>query len=179
MIEITREKFDSIKNDEKSVVFFHKNGCPNCEKMKPLIELFETETPDVKVYSYLCERDAETKQFDDVLSKFKFKSFPLVVCYKKGKAIYARSEVFSPHVLIIPFMDRQTLQEDFFRTDLMVGQMIQQHKREVSAIRDENMTRAIVIKTLLWQESGEEMDDWELGTPELWEDGKKPCEACQ
>lgn len=73
----------SVKNADKALFFMTKKGCSNCEKVKPMIEKFEAENPDVLVFTH----EAESPN-DEMLKEFPpIKMFPWVFCLKSGKLV--------------------------------------------------------------------------------------------
>lgn len=70
MIETNKENFSEVLKAQKAIIFFHKPGCSNCETMRPLLEKFEKEHINVKVYSYLCNGT------DEVTDQFEIRVFP-------------------------------------------------------------------------------------------------------
>jgi len=73
----------SVRNADKALFFMTKKGCSNCEKVKPMVEKFEAENPDVLVFTH----EAESPN-DEMLKEFPpIKMFPGVFCLKAGKLV--------------------------------------------------------------------------------------------
>lgn len=73
----------SVRNADKALFFMTKKGCSNCEKVKPMVEQFEKENPDVLVFTH----EAESPN-DEMLKEFPpIKMFPGIFCLKAGKLV--------------------------------------------------------------------------------------------
>lgn len=80
---ITTSTITSVKNADKALFFMTKKGCSNCEKVKPMVEKFEKENPDVLVFTH----EAESPN-DEMLKEFPaIKMFPWIFCLKSGKLV--------------------------------------------------------------------------------------------
>lgn len=87
---ITSSSIDS--SIEKAIFIITKKGCGNCEKTKPLLEKFEKEHEDTKVFIHEMENkdDEFARQFPEI------RVFPGVFCLRKGKVISATN--WTPHI---------------------------------------------------------------------------------
>lgn len=58
----------------KKLIFFHMDGCPHCETMKPEWEKFKTlNSSNIKLEDY------ERKQKSDLVEKFSIRGFPAII----------------------------------------------------------------------------------------------------
>tara|TARA_B100000519_G_C14193708_1_gene414383 strand:+ start:580 stop:1044 length:465 start_codon:yes stop_codon:yes gene_type:complete len=63
----------SLKNAKK-LIFFHMDGCPHCESMKPEWDKLKTSNT-----SHIKLEDYERKQKPDLVEKFSIRGFPSIV----------------------------------------------------------------------------------------------------
>lgn len=85
MIQLTKDTFqEEVLNHKGDVVveFYKPVGCGNCEQMKPIMEEFEKNNPNVKVCLYECSGTP-----DEISSTYQFKMFPGIFSFKDGKPV--------------------------------------------------------------------------------------------
>lgn len=122
MITINKDSLgDAIKEGLVVVEFRKEVGCPNCEQMKPVLERFEKENPQVKVCVFPCV-DAK-----DVPEGYQFKMFPGIFSFKDGVPIRGYSGFKTPQQMSLIFTQANDLkiaqydfqaQADFFKEEI-------------------------------------------------------------
>lgn len=89
---IVANDLTSVKNADKALFFMTKQGCSNCAQVKPMIEKFETENPDVLVFTHEA-----TDKDDPILKEFPpIRMFPGVFCLKGGKVVSQTNAIPEP-----------------------------------------------------------------------------------
>lgn len=181
MEKLTQETFAEAIKADKVVIFIHRPGCSNCAKMKPQIEEFAVEQPDVKLYEIEVIEDETTKLPEkwilDILPRNI--TYPIVPCYSKGKKIFMTGAIFPVEILSIPFLNKESLQSDYMNTILITEDIKKQHGELLQAINFEQQSRMAVLRRMAQIENNIQDDDWDLGTSAFWEKDVKTCEVCQ
>lgn len=96
---IVANDLTSVKNADKALFFMTKQGCSNCAQVKPMIEKFETENPDVLVFTHEA-----TDKDDPILKEFPpIRMFPGVFCLKGGKVVSQTNAIPDPATFIVGF----------------------------------------------------------------------------
>lgn len=152
---------------DKVIVFFHKHGCSNCSKTKPLLEQLEKENPDVKVISYLCVEP------DDITKHLPIRVFPGIFCYSKGKMIAGDGKHYPVDFYLSAFLDTRDKKSSMYDLSQAIANMEVQMNEMKS--RADFINHSIVLEATEWQIIP--ADDFELWDP----NSKKPeeCDSCQ
>lgn len=116
---LNTENFNQFIQQERAVVFFHKQGCSNCEKMRPVFEAFKKNNPDIPCDEYLC-----TKQ-DEITKQYPFNTFPAIYIFANGVAVGHTEGIATYESIQYPFLDDATLKIIYY--DYM--EMIEQGKK--------------------------------------------------
>jgi len=99
-----------LNSDKPTMVFFYRpTGCGNCEKMKPAIEQFEKENPQINVCHYECGKTP-----DAITSKYSFKMFPGIFTFSKGQVIKGMSGMKSLDELRFSFTSLTELKANIY-----------------------------------------------------------------
>lgn len=115
---ITTSDLTSVKNADKALFFMTKQGCPNCTQVKPMIEKFEAENPDVLVFTHEA-----TSKDDEVLAQFpQIQMFPGVFCMKAGKIVSMTNAIPSPDSFAIGF---STIQDKYMNFGVITRRLTQ------------------------------------------------------
>lgn len=124
MKPITKENFKEVLNSKQAVLFMYKpSGCGNCEQMKPIMERFAQNNPDVNVFSYECGATP-----DEVSGKYQFKMFPGIFSFVDGRPMRGYSGMKSPKQLSMLFMEADQMkviafdaqmEAEFFKKEIM------------------------------------------------------------
>lgn len=82
-MNITNENFESVINDNKSVMIkVGAEWCGPCRTMKPIIEAL---TEEYKGRVVICEADAD--ECTEIVDKFKIRGIPMTLFFKNGKLV--------------------------------------------------------------------------------------------
>lgn len=152
MTETTRETFiQDIEAHEKCVVVFWKNNCPQCVEMKKRIAVVEKENPGIKVLYY--NQDVP----DDILRKFNFKEFPLMVIFVSGKIMGIISGLFEIENIFTPFLPTTQRKIMYFDLEHEVDNMRKEMNKKDMAYQ--------LVKQSLEYESGD-IEQLDFNNPE-------------
>ncbi len=169
MTDLTAQTFASALKADKAVVFFHKPGCWNCATMQPIVEKYEQNNPEIKVFSYLC-----TAQ-DEITSQFEIRMFPGIFHLKNGVNIGGTNAVVAPELIGIPFLptdERKIMMWD-------VNKKLEKAKKIVTELSNKQFLIGLSIEKEEEIEAGEKpVDDFPLPVPTIAESEKVPCEKC-
>lgn len=148
MIETTKESFNSLIQGSKVIVFFHKVGCANCEKIKPMLEKYGAENPDVKICSYLCTVP------DEITKDYPFNTFPGIFHFESGKLRGGTSGLIPEGIIGIPFQDIKDLKLSVYDDTTTLSEM--DTEASIIKLRLELSEQAIGLKTGKRKQPGEQ-----------------------
>jgi thiol-disulfide isomerase/thioredoxin len=148
MIETTKESFKSLIQGSKVVVFFHKVGCANCDKIKPMLEKYEQENADVKICSYLCTVP------DEVTKDYPFNTFPGIFHFESGKLRGGTSGMIPDGIIGLPFQDINVLKLAVYDGTTELTEM--DEKASTIKLKLQLSEQAIGYKTGKTKQPGEE-----------------------
>lgn len=164
MIQTTN--MSSVRNADKALFFMTKKGCSNCEMVKPMIEKFEKENPDVLVFT----REAESPN-DEMLKEFPaIKMFPWIFWLKSGKLISATNAIPPYQFFMVGFMSIADKYAHFGKVTRNIAQMENDIKgaKEFVQFLDQSIT----------MEETEKEPDF-LPTETATTQPVETCESCQ
>lgn len=155
----------SVKNADKALFFMTKKGCSNCEKVKPMIEKFETENPDVLVFTH----EAESPN-DEMLKEFPpIKMFPWIFCLKSGKLVSVTNAI-PPYdsfaIGLLPLVDKYA---NFGKVTRQIAQMEQE-------LKNAKEFHQFLDQSIAMEETEKEPDF--LPTETATTQPVEPCESC-
>lgn len=149
--------------------------------MKPVLEEYAGENPDIKFYNIEVEYDEKTKlpqkwQLELLPNSW---TFPVVQCFAKGVKMLQMGSIFPVDLLGNAFLSESALQSNFANSVLLIDMLKKEHRKTLEAIGHEQKVSLAVLSRINRIKNNIQDDDWELPTPTIGEDGKKACEACQ
>ena len=112
MIEINKDNFKAEVLEAKGhvlVEFYRAEGCPNCDKMNPLVDQFAKENPEVKVCKYVCGKDP-----DEITMQYQFKLFPGIFSFIDGEPVRGFYGLKTPEQMTTVFMKKNDIKANIF-----------------------------------------------------------------
>lgn len=165
---ITISNLDSVRNADKSLFFMTKAGCSNCKQVKPMIEKFEAENPDILVFTHEA-----TAQDDPILVQFpQIRVFPGVFCLKSGKVVSQTNAIPNPESFSIGFA---TLEQKYMNYGVSTRR-IAQAEAQIKMLKD---FHAFLDETITFEELEVKSEDFILPNETATTKPVEHCEPCE